>query len=304
MSEEGKAPETIRTIRAILNVGCSLREEPDLIPQLIRLGCRGRAVSISERLMARDPSVTDAELSEIQILVEKEISDNMLLFMLRGERARTHEAYNALATGDWQALAEWGDPADYNFCGSNNRLLLGVESWLKAGWVRQTQSAALRNFNEMIDIANLPETEQRSKFLEHEAKVRGEGSSVYALVRMQQVGIGKSIQACQRTQAQLRCVAVSVAVERYRLAVGQWPDSLNQLIPKYLQTIPIDPFDGQPLRYRKFDGGVMVYSVGIEGIDHQGDLFSPKDPTTYETKGIGLRVWNEKRRRAVPIEKH
>ena len=37
-----------------------------------------------------------------------------------------------------------------------------------------------------------------------------------------------------------------MALERYRLANGAWPDSLAALVPKYLETVPTDPFDGKP----------------------------------------------------------
>jgi len=71
--------------------------------------------------------------------------------------------------------------------------------------------------------------------------------------------------------ATLRCCCASLAVERYRLANGALPDSLGDLVPKFLDAVPIDPFDGQPLRYRKLTKGYVVYSVGEDGKDDGGD---------------------------------
>ncbi len=38
-----------------------------------------------------------------------------------------------------------------------------------------------------------------------------------------------------------------VTGERYRLATGDFPETLDQLVPDYLEELPPDPFDGEPL---------------------------------------------------------
>ena len=56
---------------------------------------------------------------------------------------------------------------------------------------------------------------------------------------------------------------------------GQYPQSLNQLVPKYLPDLPIDPMaaNGRPLAYQMPKGPratVFLYSVGSNGIDEGG----------------------------------
>ena len=56
---------------------------------------------------------------------------------------------------------------------------------------------------------------------------------------------------------------------------GQYPRSLNQLVPKYLPAVPIDPMvaDGRPLLYQMPKGEratVFLYSVGNNGTDDGG----------------------------------
>ena len=46
------------------------------------------------------------------------------------------------------------------------------------------------------------------------------------------------------------------------------PDSLSALVPKYIEAIPRDPFDGEPMRYSKEHG--IVYSVGNDFVDNGG----------------------------------
>ena len=57
-----------------------------------------------------------------------------------------------------------------------------------------------------------------------------------------------------------------------KLAHGQYPEQLSQLIPDYLAAVPADPVDGKPLRYRRSEGGTfLLYSVGVNGVDDGGD---------------------------------
>ena len=63
----------------------------------------------------------------------------------------------------------------------------------------------------------------------------------------------------------------AVAIERWRLAhPGRLPDALGELVPTYLTAMPLDPYDGQPIRYKKLPVGYVVYSVGTGWTD-QGE---------------------------------
>jgi hypothetical protein len=73
-----------------------------------------------------------------------------------------------------------------------------------------------------------------------------------------------------RVRAQLDSAITALGVERYRQAEGRLPESLEELVPKYLETVPIDPFDGKPLRYKQSETGYMIYSIGEDGEDNEG----------------------------------
>lgn len=73
--------------------------------------------------------------------------------------------------------------------------------------------------------------------------------------------------ACKGALARLRLASTLLGLERYRAAKGGYPKTLAELVPDYLSEIPIDPYDGQPLRYKPQDGGVFVWSVFQNGVD-------------------------------------
>jgi hypothetical protein len=83
-------------------------------------------------------------------------------------------------------------------------------------------------------------------------------------------GIRTGMKAYARTTAQRRMVQVAIAVERYRLADGKLPDTLEDLVPEYLASVPVDPFDGESIRYRKTEPGYVVYSVALNEVDDGG----------------------------------
>ncbi|HOX58342.1 MAG TPA: hypothetical protein P5205_14950 [Candidatus Paceibacterota bacterium] len=66
---------------------------------------------------------------------------------------------------------------------------------------------------------------------------------------------------------------VACALERYRLAQGRYPDSLEALAPAWLKEPPADLLDpnGSKLRYRREgDGGFVLYSIGLNRADDGG----------------------------------
>ena len=69
------------------------------------------------------------------------------------------------------------------------------------------------------------------------------------------------------------------ALERYRLAHGKYPQTLDALAPQFIAKVPHDPIGGQPLHYRPTDDGQFIlYSVGWNEKDDGG--------TVSLTKGV------------------
>jgi hypothetical protein len=69
--------------------------------------------------------------------------------------------------------------------------------------------------------------------------------------------------------ARVRTAVAAVGVQRSRMVLGRLLVSPAELLPQ-APPWPNDPFDGQPLRYHRVDGGYKVYSVGQDGVDDAG----------------------------------
>jgi hypothetical protein len=76
-------------------------------------------------------------------------------------------------------------------------------------------------------------------------------------------------------------VFLGLALELYHREHGKWPESLSELSPKYLPTLPADLITGKPLHYKIVNDRPTVYSVGVDGDDDGGRLAKNKDGETH-----------------------
>jgi hypothetical protein len=84
-----------------------------------------------------------------------------------------------------------------------------------------------------------------------------------------------SLKAAQ-TQTAVDQAVLACALERYRLANGQFPERLDALAPHFLDKLPNDVISGEPLKYRRTsDGRFILYSVGWNGKDDNGATAKP-----------------------------
>jgi hypothetical protein len=59
-----------------------------------------------------------------------------------------------------------------------------------------------------------------------------------------------------------------LALQLARAETGALPASLDEIVPRYLPSVPLDPFDGKPLRYSA--SKQVIYSVGTDAKDAGG----------------------------------
>jgi tetratricopeptide (TPR) repeat protein len=79
---------------------------------------------------------------------------------------------------------------------------------------------------------------------------------------------------------------VACALERYRLAHGQYPETLEALAPRFMESFPHDIINGQPLHYRRTSSGkFLLYSVGWNETDDGGRVVLSKNGNVDYFKG-------------------
>lgn len=115
------------------------------------------------------------------------------------------------------------------------------------------------------------------------------------LARMAIPSLDKTTERSAGMEAFVRAARVAGALERHRLAHGAIPAALAELAPRYLAAVPLDPVDGQPLRYvRQEDETFLLYSIALDGRDDRGTPVKTKrgsnEPPTGDWSWPQLRA--------------
>jgi hypothetical protein len=276
--------------RALINTNRSIGDEPTLISMLVRIAIRRVALKKIERVLAQgQPS--EKALAAVQRLLEEDEPEPLLLIGARGERALMDGLMENIQNGQ-VSLAQLK-----NWMGSGRQNspfgdVEDLELLLLAGSVKHNRAALLRFYNRVVEIARRPVEEQRTPLQQLEAEV----PALPRLARMLFASL-KVADADLSSHMDLRCGIAMLAAERYRRAHGHWPAALTDLVPAYLAKVPLDPFDGAPLRYRRLKDGVVIYSVGFDGQDDGGNL---SDHTRKPGTDRGVRLWDVAQRRQPP----
>ncbi len=83
--------------------------------------------------------------------------------------------------------------------------------------------------------------------------------------------LSRALNKTRLRQGMLRATCAYLALRLREHADGKVPADLAELVPAYLPSVPTDPFDGKPLRFKmEADGTWKVYSVGEDEKDDGG----------------------------------
>jgi hypothetical protein len=292
-AQDGDMEGACRAELALINTGRSIGDEYTLIPLLVRTSLLALATRELERVLAQGEA-DEKSLAAVQQLLEREDRETPAarVAAFRGERALTHRMLEAVERRELSLSSLGGTP------GVGDR----IGDALNAGMVRHSHALYLRSMTESVEAARAPGPEQSAKMKELDATFgdldrRRERRAMLALLLLP--ATNKVMSSVPRKLAWLRAAIAGVAAERYRRAHGAWPESLEALAPAYLGQVPADPYDRQPLRYRRLPDGVVFYSVGPDGTDNDGHL-DRKEPLA-EGNDLGIRLWDVKSRRQPPL---
>ena len=63
---------------------------------------------------------------------------------------------------------------------------------------------------------------------------------------------------------------IAISLELYKMDHGEYPRSLDELVPDYCESVPLDPFTEEPFHYTRKDKTYLLYSVGSNLCDDLG----------------------------------
>jgi hypothetical protein len=83
--------------------------------------------------------------------------------------------------------------------------------------------------------------------------------------------LSKAAEKFAYAQSSVDLTRTAIALERYRLAHGDYPGTLDALVPQFIEKLPHDIIGGKPLIYRTTaDSKFLLYSIGWNETDDGG----------------------------------
>jgi hypothetical protein len=242
----GDAQGAAKSIRACFRMSRAIEREPFLVSQLVRIACGKMALqAISDLLPHNDFS--DDDLALLQETIRESDYRNGIRRALVGERAMGIVAFrNAPSL-----------PVNNEDLARYLEIVTKLADALNTSWTEGLETAA--QIRADVQIASPLD------------QIRFPRSALLL------PSVDASFEAGARAEALRDTVDVAIAAERYRLAHGKSPESIPELVPRYLASAPIDPFDGQPIRYSLTEDGIRIWSVGRDRKDDRGQIGEDMD---------------------------
>ena len=97
--------------------------------------------------------------------------------------------------------------------------------------------------------------------------------------------------AVLRNDATFRLLQTDVAIRLYDSEMGKLPRTLDDLVPCFLEEVPLDPFSGKPLIFRKTKDSYALFCVGFDRVDN-GGRFAISDDVEQEGFDFDLDIEN------------
>ncbi len=235
-----------------------LRDEPILISQAVRIALHLTFSRALEDALLR-VDFSEEQMRTLQSEVASAHDSDMEYRALLGERCLTLHVYDDLDAGISPSFFE------ANSLARLSKLLPGRTAYDKNTYMESMATALLASkqpFPQKLSAM------RKVRGTLRDPKEFSPGSFYTMLADLSLPGSLNFSVAHGRYEAALSLEEIVLSSKRFQIAHGRLPHGVNELVTEYLDTIPIDPFDGSPLRYNLEKR--IVYSVGDDQIDNGG----------------------------------
>ncbi len=245
--DEGRPDAAAQAVATGLAVAATLRQEPNLIAQLIRIAVATVPIQALQQLITRaEPS--KAALQDVaRWLAENRMPGPMQLGLL-ADLKRGHATMTRLERGQVEYLpGVTGNPPSW---------FASPLAWLGRSLIRLAHVRYLQQMGALLDLQAGPRP------LPEFASVvtPSRWSWVRRWDSMFTEGLVRAIESGDQFTSELNAAELAVALRRFRLDRGSYPDELSALAPEYLASVPIDPFTGRPTVYARKGGGFELHA--------------------------------------------
>lgn len=99
------------------------------------------------------------------------------------------------------------------------------------------------------------------------------GSTRYSLIDVIWPAMGTAARQSHLAAQQRDGARLGIAIELFRMANARYPSALSELQPEHIESLPLDVYDGKPIKYAiTAEGKPLLYSIGNDRADNGGRL--------------------------------
>ncbi len=264
--DEGDIAGAADEIKAIVNAGRALGNEPMLAAQAGRVTAVVTAVATLERLLARGELPADV-LGDFEKLFEDEARHPVALVSLQGGRAAVEKLFEHVRTGRAGVPALFESPS--------RSFPAIIYTWRS---IRENQTLHLAHTTRMIELAKRPAAEQGPALEQYADGVFGQNlgliKRIYLFPFHENFGFARGAGGWQsRHHTTVNLAVLALASERFRLDHGRWPKSAADLVPAYLEAVPFDPYTGGSLRWKPLGERLRIYAGSADRVDGMAEVY-------------------------------
>lgn len=272
-SDAGDAEGAADDISRIVRLARALDGEPLLTSVYTRGAILNRASISTARLLSK-ARAPDAVCQRLIHEFDEAIATNVINPALIGERAIVLDHF-AIRWGMAGAPPAGGAPPG-QLGGAATRV--GAAAITASGIFEREQSFYLQTMRSFMRFAtqNPP-----ASLLVTNAMAKAEKTAndkLYLISGMWLYSAAEGIKAGARFTANVLLIRAALAIRRFEIASGRLPAAASELP----ESLPTDPFDGRSLRYRRTEGGFLLWSVGPDGLDNDGTRAIPARRDPYD----------------------
>jgi hypothetical protein len=271
-------------IQSSLKLSQSLNNEPFLISQFASAAILNISCDSLQGVLAHSP-LSEEQLSQLESQFYLVEATNRFLTGMIGERALYNE-YIRLAQDDIRKMiqiANKSSSADDQTEVPRRNPGMG---WRLIGFWERDRNFYLNGMaTNIYFIQQGPPASLNLLDVNDQISQRAR-KGFYIFSAMMLPVMSTTVKRDASNRANLRVAIAALAVERWRLAHHDaLPDSLNELVPAFLPSVLLDPFNGKPLIYKKLEKGYCIYSVGPNQRDDGGRAYPlPSERATSEQR--------------------
>jgi hypothetical protein len=254
----GRLAAALRDVADVYRVAEHSERDPMLISVLATISIDTLATRTLEAVLASaEPTAEDLTAIRIETSFSAQRS---LQRAFRGEEAFGLSFYGALARNEML-----GSPAIFG----TNLPISRVNVAPYRVFMMSQDVAAYRNFMaKMRHFAGQPYYQVQPAVLAYEASLADNSPGL--LTRIIVPVLSAANKAVVEGDALHRLAMLGLAMARYYAEHKKYPDRLEDLVPDYIAAVPVDPFDGKPIKMRVAEDRIVLYSIGRDMTDDQG----------------------------------